>query len=282
MLALLEKNSELTKVLQAYIKGELSMKVVILAGGFGTRLAEETSVIPKPMVQVGDRPILWHIMKIYEAHGFDEFVLALGYKSEVIKRYFLDYRLMTESLEVSLSTGKTLTQSENTEDWNIKMIETGQNSLTGGRLLRLKPYLENETFMLTYGDGVADVDVKALVEFHKSHGKIATVSAVRPPARFGGLHFDDNGQIIEFIEKPQIGEGWINGGFMVFEPEIFKYLEPTGDLGSLEVDAFEGLAKDGELMAFQSPDFWQCMDTIRDKQFLNDLWQKDKAPWKKW
>ena len=256
------------------------MKVVILAGGLGTRLAEETAVLPKPMAEIGGRPILWHIMKIYSAHGFGEFVVALGYKGEAIKRYFFDFQALDGSLTIDLATRQITPHGESAGRWKIHLVETGLETLTGGRLLRLKPLLQDGTFMLTYGDGVADIDLKALLEFHRSHGRLATVTAVRPPARFGGLAFDAAGRVSNFIEKPQIGEGWINGGFMVLEPRVFNYLK--GDQSSLESDALERLAADGELMAYRHDRFWQCMDTLRDKRQLDQLWDSGKAPWKLW
>jgi glucose-1-phosphate cytidylyltransferase len=254
------------------------MKTVILAGGFGTRLGEETVSKPKPMVEIGGRPILWHIMKSYAHHGFSEFVLALGYKGEVIKRFFRDYHALSTDFTASLRSGKIDTHAKEIEDWVVHAFDTGQDVMTGGRVKRLEKHLP-ETFMLTYGDGVSNVDVQKLLAFHKSHGKIATVTAVRPPARFGGLVFDGD-RVAEFTEKPQIGEGWINGGFMVLEPAVFRYLE--GDHSVLEADALEALASDGELMAYKHDAFWQCMDTVRDLSVLEGLWNSGKPPWKGW
>ncbi|HEX8853000.1 MAG TPA: glucose-1-phosphate cytidylyltransferase [Pyrinomonadaceae bacterium] len=255
------------------------MKVVILAGGLGTRLAEETVVKPKPMVEVGGHPILWHIMKHYGHHGFREFYVALGYRGESIKRFFLDYYSLSGSMSIDLSCGRVETRDQECENWLVHLVETGAETQTGGRVKRLEPHLKGETFMVTYGDGVCDVDLKELLKFHRSHGRIATVTAVRPPARFGGLVFD--GDIItEFTEKPQIGEGWINGGFLVFEPQLFDYL--GGDSDSLEADALERLAADRQLAAFRHDRFWQCMDTLRDKRLLESLWQERRAPWKVW
>jgi glucose-1-phosphate cytidylyltransferase len=256
------------------------MKVVILAGGLGTRLAEETAVVPKPMVEIGGRPMLWHIMKIYAEQGFDEFVIALGYKGDIIKRYFFDFQALNGSLTIDLATGRITPHHPPTGNWKIHLIETGLETLTGGRLLRLRHVLQEGTFMLTYGDAVADIDMTALLAFHRSHRKLATVTAVRPPARFGGLAFDVTGKVSNFIEKPQIGEGWINGGFMVLEPGVFPYLE--GDQSSLEADGLEGLAAADQLMAYRHGDFWQCMDTLRDKRQLGQLWDSGKAPWKRW
>lgn len=255
------------------------MKVAILAGGFGSRLAEETEVKPKPMVEIGGRPILWHIMKHYAHYGFKEFFLALGYKGEIIKRYFLDYYTVNGNLTVHLPNGKVEVHNKECEDWIVNLIDTGLSTLTGGRVKRLEPWLKHETFMVTYGDGVSDVNLHDLLRFHRSQGRLATVTAVRPPARFGGLIFDGN-LTAQFTEKPQIGEGWINGGFLVFEPGIFNYLE--GDSSSLEVDALERLAGDRQLVAYRHEGFWQCMDTLRDVRLLETLWQSGKPPWKVW
>ncbi len=255
------------------------MKVVILSGGFGTRLAEETGRIPKPMVEIGGRPILWHIMKHYAHYGFKEFFLALGYKGEVIKRYFLDYYALNGSMTVNLANGDVQVHNKRCEDWIVHLMDTGLHTLTGGRIKRLEPWLKDGTFMVTYGDGVSNIDLRELLRFHQSHGRLATVTAVRPPARFGGLIFDGD-LVAEFTEKPQIGEGWINGGFLVFEPEIFEYLE--GDNTSLEADALERLAADGQLAAYRHEGFWQCMDTLRDVQLLRGLWESGNPPWKVW
>lgn len=255
------------------------MKVAILAGGIGSRLAEETEVRPKPMVEIGGRPILWHIMKHYAHHDCSEFVIALGYKGEEIKRYFLDYYHLSGSMTVTLASGTVESRASECEDWTVHLVDTGLETLTGGRIKRLEPWLKNETFMVTYGDGVSDIDVSSLLKFHRSHGRIATVTAVRPPARFGGLVFDGD-LVSEFSEKSQIREGWINGGFLVFEPAVFDYLE--GDESSLEADAMERLAADGQLVAYRHEGFWQCMDTMRDMRLLQSLWQSGNAPWKLW
>ena len=256
------------------------MKVVILAGGLGTRLVEETEVKPKPMIEVGGHPILWHIMKHYAHFGFKEFFLALGYKGDAIKRYFMDYFSLNGSITIDLASGDVKTDDRECEDWVVHLKNTGLKSNTGGRVRRLRPWLCDGTFMVTYGDGVSNVDLHALLEFHRSHGKVATVTAVRPPARFGGLLFDEAGTVTDFTEKPQIGEGWINGGFLVFEPEVFDYLE--ADESTLEVDALERLAADHQLAAYRHQDFWQCMDTMRDKNLLESLWRSGDAPWKVW
>ncbi len=256
------------------------MKVVILAGGLGTRLAEETEVRPKPMVEIGGRPILWHILKHYAHHGFREFYVALGYKGDHIKRFFLDYRSMSSNMTVSLRDGRAAVHDDGkSDDWVVHLIDTGMETNTGGRLKRLEPFLADGTFMLTYGDGVSDVDLRRLHEFHRGHGRLATVTAVRPPSRFGGLVFDGD-RIVEFQEKPQIGEGWINGGFMVLEPGVFRYL--SGDSASLEVHALEPMARDGQLMAYRHDHFWQCMDTLREVKLLQRLWAEGHAPWKVW
>ena len=253
------------------------MKTVILCGGLGTRLSEETQDKPKPMVEIGGRPILWHIMKIYERHGLNDFVLALGYKGDTIKDYFLNYHARQSNLTVHLKNGQIDYSNPAAEDWRVSLIDTGANSMTGGRLLRLKPHLQSGgTFMLTYGDGVADVDLSALLSFHRAHGRLATVTAVRPSARFGGMHIN-GGQVREFKEKPQSGEGWINGGFFIFEPAVFDYLKDDSTV--LEQSPLEGLAKDGQLMAYEHPGYWQCMDTIRDRDALQAWWASGRAPW---
>jgi glucose-1-phosphate cytidylyltransferase len=255
------------------------MKVVILAGGFGTRLSEETETKPKPLVEVGGHPLLWHIMKHYGSYGFSEFFVAAGYKSELIKRYFLDYAALNSDLSIEIRSGKVDSHGVSADDWVVHVVDTGVETATGGRVRRLRTWLEGGTFMATYGDGVANVDLAALLEFHRHHGRVATVSAVRPPSRFGGLVFDGD-LVTEFTEKPQIGEGWINGGYLVFEPAVFDYLE--GDQTSLEADALERLARDGQLVAYRHDSFWQCMDTLRDKRLLERLWDEGSAPWKLW
>lgn len=255
------------------------MKVVILAGGRGSRLAEETDTRPKPMVEIGGRPILWHIMKHYAHHGFKEFFVALGHRGEIIKRFFLDYGALSGSMTVDLSKGAVDTRKTDCEDWVVHLEDTGQESNTGGRVKRLEPWLKDARFMLTYGDGVSDIDLTRLLEFHRAHGRIATVTAVRPAARFGGLVLSGD-LVTEFKEKPQIGEGWINGGFMVFEPAVFDYLE--ADKSSLEADALEKLAADKQLMAYRHEAFWQCMDTVREVRLLETLWRSGSPPWKVW
>ena len=257
------------------------MKVAILAGGTGSRLSEETVAKPKPMVEIGGRPILWHIMKYYSHWGFDDFLIALGYRGEYIKRYFVDYLSLASDLTVSLRDGD-VTQHQNgsgMEDWTIRLCDTGLSSETGGRIKRLQPYVGDETFMLTWGDGVSTVNLDELLAFHRSHGKLATLTAVRPPARFGHLELDED-RITEFSEKPQTGEGWINGAFFVLEPGIFDYIE--GDSTRFEREPLEALAADNQLMAYRHYGFWQCMDTLREKMLLDELWGTGQAPWKIW
>ena len=256
------------------------MKTVILAGGHGTRLAEETDVRPKPMVEIGGHPILWHIMKHYARYGVDEFVVPLGYLGDVVRRYFLDYATMRRTISVDLGTGRVdVDDREPLENWRVHLVETGEKTNTGGRLWMLERWLRGETFFLTYGDGVSNVDLDVLRAFHQSHGRLATVTAVRPPARFGGLELDED-RVTTFTEKPELGEGWINGGFFVFEPEIFRYLIGPDD--NLEVDVLRRLAQDGQLFAFRHRGFWQCMDTLRDVRLLQMLWQSECPPWKVW
>lgn len=255
------------------------MKVAILAGGVGSRLSEETEVKPKPMVEIGGKPILWHIMRYYAQHGFDDFVIALGYKGEVIKKYMVDYCALNSNLSVCMRTGQvTMTQRESC-NWKVDLIDTGFNTQTGGRIKQLQPHLGNETFMLTWGDGLSNVDLHQLLKYHRSHGKLATLTAVRPTARFG--HLETNGdQVVEFSEKPQTREGWINGAFFVLEPQVFDYIE--GDDTHWEKEPLERLAQDGQLMAYRHNSFWQCMDTLREKKLLEGLWESGKAPWKIW
>ena len=255
------------------------MKVVILAGGHGTRLAEETVVKPKPMIEIGGKPIIWHIMSIYAAHGFADFIVACGYKGEILKEYFSHFYLHHVDITLDLSKGTEDVQSRRGPDWRVSLVDTGLATQTGGRVKRLREWIGNKTFMLTYGDGVGNVDITALLAFHKSHRRLATVTAVRPPARFGGLVFNGD-QVVEFSEKPQVGEGWINGGFMVLEPEVLDYIK--GDETILEREPLERLAADGQLVAFRHEGFWQPMDTFREKQLLEELWRSGKAPWMVW
>lgn len=256
------------------------MKIAILAGGKGTRLAEETSVRPKPMVEIGNRPILWHIMKIYSHYGFNDFVVALGYKGDHIKRYFMEYGTLSGNLTVDMKGNETLVRHEQEHaPWKVDLIETGDETLTGGRVKRLKPYMGNETFMLTWGDGVSDIDINDLIRFHKSHGKLATITAVRPPARYGHMRFNGD-QVEAFEEKPQTAEGWINGAFFVLEPEVFDYID--GDMVMFEHAPLENLARDGQLMAYRHDGFWAAMDTLRDKHTLQKIWDSGDRPWAVW
>jgi glucose-1-phosphate cytidylyltransferase len=256
------------------------MKVGILAGGVGSRLSEETTVKPKPMVEIGGRPILWHIMQYYATYGFNEFVIALGYKGEQIKRYMADYCSLASDLRVSLADGQVKPHNNgHSQNWIVDLIDTGQGTNTGGRIKRLAPYLGNSTFMMTWGDGVSNIDLKRLLAFHRSHGKLATVTAVRPPSRFGRLEIEGE-RVTRFDEKPLTGEAWINGAFFVLEPRVFQYIE--GDATLFEREPLENLARDGELMAYRHDGFWQCMDTIRDKVKLEALWDSGDAPWKVW
>jgi glucose-1-phosphate cytidylyltransferase len=255
------------------------LRVVILAGGMGTRLAEETGLRPKPMVEISGKPLLWHLMNIYAAHGFDDFILACGYKSEFIKEYFRNLYFHHSDLVIDLKTGACDSINTAAPQWRITIVDTGLHSMTGGRLLRLRNWLGGQTFMATYGDGLADIDINALLRFHRSHKRLATLTAVRPPARFGGLTLNED-RVCTFTEKSQTSEGWINGGFFVFEPGIFDYLQDDDTI--LEHGPLERLAADGQLMAFRHTGFWQPMDTLREKQFLEKLWDGGNAPWKIW
>lgn len=255
------------------------MKTVILAGGFGTRLSEKTSNLPKPMVEIGGKPILWHIMSTYAHHGFNEFIIALGYKAEVVKEYFLNFYALNNNLTLDLQKGETTIHQGACPDWKIHLIDTGLKTQTGGRLKRLKDWLKDETFMMTYGDGLSNVDIKRLVSLHKSHGKLATVTGVRPPARFGGLRFSGE-KVVEFTEKPQAGEGWINGGFFVLEPKVLDYIED--DDSSFEHSALERLAAEEQLISYKHEGFWQPMDTLREHKLLETYWETGEAPWRVW
>ncbi len=254
-----------------------NMKVAILAGGLGTRLSEETSIKPKPMVEIGGKPILWHIMNTYASFGFQEFVIALGYKGEVIKDYFLNYHHRAHSLTVQLKTGNVTTYTRDVEDWTVHLLDTGYDTQTGGRVKQIAEFIGNERFMLTYGDGVGNINIPALLDFHEKHRKLATLTAVRPPARFGQLAFDGD-QVTHFEEKPQAGEGWINGGFFVLEPEVANYIE--GNSTYWEREPLVKISSEGQLVAYRHDDFWQCMDTLRDVHLLEKLWQEGTAPWK--
>ena len=251
------------------------MKVILLAGGLGTRLAEYTHVIPKPMVPVGGKPIIWHIMQTYARFGHKDFYVALGYKGEVIKDYFLNYRALNANFTVDLASGGVTPHQVDPVDWKVTLVNTGDSSMTGGRVKRMQSFVGNETFMLTYGDGVADIDLDALQSFHRSHGKMITVLAVRPPARFGELELED-ARVASFKEKPQLHDGWINGGYFVVEPEFFDLI--AGDSTLLEREPLELASQEGELMAYRHEGFWHCMDTKRDHELLESLWAKG-APW---
>ncbi len=255
------------------------MKVVILAGGLGTRLAEETDLRPKPMVEIGGQPILWHLMKIFSQQDFSNFYVALGYRGEIIKRYFLDRYTLNGSLRVNLSDGSVSHYEKQSENWEVHLMDTGMTTLTGGRIKRLERFLNDGLFIVTYGDGLSNIDLRALIKQHRQNKCLATVTAVRPPARFGELIFEGE-RVVQFSEKPQTGTGWINGGFIVFEPQVFDYM--TGDQDILESDILEVLAARGELSAYRHDGFWQCMDTLRDKRHLEALWDSGKAPWKIW
>ena len=252
------------------------MKVIILAGGLGTRLSEYTGTIPKPMVQIGGLPIIWHIMKLYSSYGHKDFYVALGYKADVIKEYFLNYRTLNSDFTVDMGTGTVIHHQMNNVDWKVTLIDTGINSLTGGRFKRMQPFVGNETVMLTYGDGLSNVNVNDLIEFHKSHGKLVTVTAVHPGARFGELVMDNN-IVTSFEEKPQTRQGWINGGFFVIEPGFFDFIEDDNSI--LEKKPLETVARMGELVAYRHEGFWQCMDTKRDRDNLEEQWESGNVPW---
>jgi glucose-1-phosphate cytidylyltransferase len=255
------------------------MKTVILAGGLGSRLSEETALRPKPMVEIGGKPVLWHIMNIYAVQGFTEFVVAAGYKAEYIKDYFLNFYAINNDLTIDLATGQTTIHDGNQPNWKVHIVDTGLYTQTGGRIKRLQRWLSDGTFMLTYGDGLSDIDLQALLAFHRAHGRLATVTTVRSPARFGRIKFEGE-HIVEFYEKPQHSEGWINGGFFVLEPGIFDYI--GGDDSIWERDPVERLAHDGQLVGYRHDGFWSCMDTLKEKNMLEEAWNAGRAPWKIW
>jgi glucose-1-phosphate cytidylyltransferase len=256
------------------------MKVVILAGGLGTRISEETSVRPKPMVEIGGKPILWHIMKIYSHYGFNDFVVCLGFKGYVIKEYFSNYFLHMSDVTFDMMNNSMEVHQQSAEPWRVTLVDTGQETMTGGRVKRIREYVSNEPFMLTYGDGVSDVNVAKLLKYHQSHGKQATVTSIQPSGRFGALDLAENNVVRGFQEKPKGDGSWINGGFFVFEPPMLDLL--ANDATVLEKEPLETLARQGELMAFRHEGFWQPMDTLRDKLYLEDLWTRGQAPWKIW
>lgn len=257
------------------------MKVVLLAGGFGTRISEESHLRPKPMIEIGDMPILWHIMKAYSHYGFNEFIICCGYKGYMIKEYFADYYLHRSDVTFDFSNENEMIVHNNiSEPWKVTLVDTGLNTMTGGRIKRVREYVGNEPFMITYGDGVCDVNINELVDFHMSHGKRITMTAIQPEGRFGVLDILDSNIINGFREKSKSDSGWINGGFMVVNPDIFEYIE--GDSTVFEKEPLEQAAREGELVAFKHYGFWQCMDTQRDKQYLEKLWSENKAPWRKW
>lgn len=257
------------------------MKVVILAGGFGTRISEESHLKPKPMIEIGERPILWHIMKIYSSHGFNDFIICLGYKGYCIKEYFAHYFLHESDVTFDFrNSNERLIHNHTAEPWSVTLVNTGIETMTGGRVRRVREYIGNEPFMLTYGDGVADVNIKELVACHRRHGRLATVTSIQPSGRFGALALDDANLVEGFQEKPKGDGAWINGGFFVMQPEVFDYIE--GDSTILEREPLEGLARDGQLVAYKHSGFWQPMDTLRDKNHLDDLWKSGTAPWKNW
>jgi glucose-1-phosphate cytidylyltransferase len=258
------------------------MKVVIFAGGLGTRIAEETETRPKPMVNIGGKPILWHIMKIYSQFGFNDFIICLGYKGYLIKEYFMHYYLHNSDITIDVASNKMEVLNTNTENFKVTLVETGLNTKTAGRLKQVQKYVGDEDFMLTYGDGVADIDINELLSFHNKHGKIATVTAIQPEARFGGMVLDNDGKVVHFKEKPTGDGKWINGGFFVLKPAVFKYLEGNMQDVMWEDAPMETLSNDGQLVAYRHKSFWKCMDAMRDKIELESLWQNNQAKWKTW
>ena len=256
------------------------MKVVILAGGYGTRLSEETEIKPKPMVEIGSKPILWHIMKIYSTYGFNDFIILLGYKGYVIKEYFANYFLHQSDVTINLGSGEIEVHNNHSEPWRVTLIDTGIDTMTGGRIKRAKKYIGNEPFLLTYGDGVGNINIKKLIEFHKKHKRILTITSVQPDGRFGALDIGDDNEVLEFKEKPKGDGGWINAGFFVCESGVFDYIK--GDETIFEDEPLKKLAKDGQLYTYKHTGFWKPMDTLRDKRELNRLWKSNKAPWKIW
>jgi len=255
------------------------MKAILLAGGLGTRISEETHIRPKPMVEIGGKPVLWHIMKTYSAHGINDFIICCGYKGYVIKEYFANYFLHMSNITFDLKNNKMVVHQQNAEPWRVTLVDTGEHTMTGGRIKRVADHVGDEDFCCTYGDGIGDVNITALIEFHRQHGKLATLTAIQPPGRFGALNLSGN-NILGFQEKPQGDGGWINGGFFVFSPKVFDYIE--GDHTSFECEPVEKLSQDGQIQAFFHSGFWQPMDTLRDKKHLEELWASKRAPWKTW
>ncbi len=256
------------------------MKTLILAGGFGSRISEETDLKPKPMIEIGGKPILWHIMKMYSNHGLNDFVILLGYKGYVIKEYFANYFLHQSDVTFDMTTNKMVIHNNSSEPWKVTLIDTGENSMTGGRIKRAAKYIGNETFLLTYGDGVSDVNINDAIAFHKTNKKAITMTSVQPAGRFGALEIAEDNSVKSFIEKPNGDGNWINGGFFVCEPQVLDFID--NDATVFEKEPLENLAKNGELFTFKHYGFWQCMDTLRDKNYLNELWDKNKAPWRSW
>lgn len=256
------------------------MKVVILAGGFGTRLSEHTDLIPKPMVEIGGMPILWHIMKIYSSYGFNDFVILLGYKGYVIKDYFTNYYLRQSDVTLDISKNHLQIHTNKSEPWKVTMLETGLSTMTGGRLLYAKKYLDGQPFFLTYGDGVSDININKLLDFHNSHKKLLTITAIQPEGKFGALEISNNSKVISFNEKPKGDGSWVNGGFFICEPGVFDYIE--GDSTTFEAEPLMNLASRNEIYTYKHNGFWKCMDTLRDKNYLNELWNSNKAKWKIW
>ncbi|MBN4051217.1 glucose-1-phosphate cytidylyltransferase [bacterium AH-315-M05] len=258
------------------------MKVVIFAGGIGTRISEESHLRPKPMIEIGGKPILWHIMKMYEHHGYNDFIICLGYKGYMIREYFMNYFMHNSDVTIDLKNNKVEVLQSNIESFKVTLVDTGLHTKTAGRLKRVQEHIDNEDFMLTYGDGVADIDLKGLVNFHKSHGKIATLTAIQPEGKFGGLEIQQDGIVSIFKEKPKGDRHWINGGFFVLKPEVFKYLGDDEDLTMWEESPLEDLTRDRELVAYQHEGFWKCMDAMRDKEEFEKLWSSGQAKWKIW
>ena len=256
------------------------MKVVILAGGFGTRISEESQKLPKPMIEIGGKPILWHIIKEYSYYGFNEFIICVGYKQQIIKEYFSNYYLNNSDITFDMKNNDIIVHKTCSEPWKITLVDTGLNTMTGGRIKRIKDYIDGDTFLLTYGDGVCDINIKDLVKFHKSHKKLATVTAIQPGGKFGALSIDESDKITSFVEKSKEDGGWINGGYMVLSSKVFDYLKDDNTV--FEKEPLEKLAKEGQLVAYKYDGFWQCMDTLKDKNYLDELLEKNEAPWLKW